>query len=47
MFVKKKRNDIYDLLTKKGYERIHENLSAQDDWYVPKKQINLIFTYGR
>lgn len=37
MFVKKKRNDIYDLLTKKGYERIHENLSAQDDWYVPKK----------
>jgi len=36
MFVKKKREDIYNLLTKNGYKRISEDLSIQDDWYVPK-----------
>ena len=36
MFMKKKRDDIYNLLTKNGYKRISENLSLQDDWYVPK-----------
>ncbi len=29
-----KRNDIFNLLTSKGYLRIHENISNADDWYV-------------
>ena len=28
------RKMIYDLLTSKGYKRIHEDLSLFDDWYV-------------
>ena len=36
MFIKKKRDDIYDLLTKNGYKRISEDLSLQDDWYIPE-----------
>ena len=30
----KKREQIFDLLTKYGYERKYEQLSCQDDWYV-------------
>jgi len=30
----KKREKIYNLLTSKGYKRIFENFSLQDDWYV-------------
>lgn len=37
MFVEKKRNDIYNLLTTNGYKRVFEDISDQDDWYVPSK----------
>ena len=36
MYVKKKRDDIFKLLNSNGYERICENLSGQDDWYIKK-----------
>ncbi len=29
-----KRDAIYDLMTSNGYDRIHENISNTDDWYV-------------
>ena len=28
------RNDIYNLLTEKGFKRMFESVSLYDDWYV-------------
>lgn len=28
------REKIYDLLTSKGYKRVHEDVSQWDDWYI-------------
>jgi FkbM family methyltransferase len=33
-----RRGDLYDLLTGNGYERIMEDLSQFDDWYIPKRK---------
>ena len=33
------REKIYNLLTSNGYQRVHENLSLGDDWYVYANQI--------
>lgn len=30
------REKIYDLLTSQGYERVHENISFFDDWFILK-----------
>ena len=32
----KKRNKIYDFLTKKDYKRVYAHLSYMDDWYILK-----------
>lgn len=37
MFVEKKRDDIYNLMINNGYKRVFEDISDQDDWYVPSK----------
>jgi len=29
------RNRIQELLESKGYEKVHQNISSVDDWYVP------------
>ena len=36
IYVVKKRDAILNLLNSNGYERVYENLSAQDDWYINK-----------
>lgn len=35
-FHNSQRNKIFELLTSKGYERIFENISQFDDWYILK-----------
>ena len=28
------RSKLFNLLTKKGYKRVHQELSKHDDWYI-------------
>ena len=35
------REKIFDLLTEKGYTRVHQNLSQFDDWYIKTTQNQL------
>ena len=35
------RENIYDLLTLKGYERVYPELSQWDDWYVRKEAYSI------
>lgn len=48
------KNDIFNFLTKKGYERVMDNVSCKDsnnlpfeDWYVNKKYLPENYSYTR
>ena len=41
------RDQIYKLLTNNGFNRVFEEISQQDDWYINKQFLNFFPNYKK